>query len=843
MKHFFIQNIRKINRADLSKKGILALRSFILFLIVLALLILPKTEARCATETYQTDYIPWSGYWWPKIQGGLATGRDYRGQPSPLQKYDYVMTGDYNGPATRYGWDNYYDPEAVSWAGFCFCWAAAAIMENEPTQGGIYNGVAFRVGDKKGLLTTAYQGVLYHNFPLDTPAEFHWILEEYIARQKKPVIMDLALGGESWNYPIFKYESDYTQEGNVRHYATTVYYPTDDVSSPDVVGSMITSSTYYYYLVLDENGNITDSGWEDYSIEFPPKNAAEPFGTAIMNPGLDYETIKKIAYTYGDSYEGNESPETAVELSSGHYVLMLLKDKKGDYFKIPLKKGDKLNLRISRDAQDDDTFFRISLKTYTPDSVLIAETQGVGEQLISAEQDGDYLIEITPTASRETFYELTVQHQLPYRGIFPLNQKGQWGTGMAVSSPYKSDFSISRTLFSLVKKEGIPLKSFNDDSALRHFLGTTEEFDLAPLNGDEYIRIDSDTPFFGLEVSFTENLMSGSNCILTEDASSSLVFPYFEKGSDMMLSWQTDLGIINVGGQSEKVRLQSYGVEGEILKSDTVELLPGQKIESSTHVFGNVPTWDTMSITASSESGNTSLTGYVGLSNPSGQRAVSSLGQSGDVLLVPHIAEKGYWRTEINLMNTGAEDSTVVFSGYDSEAALIGTSEIILKAKQSLALDMSDMFPGISAEKIASARIVSLNHQSLNGMLMYETTQNRFVAIPLSPSGASTLYMPHIACSEIWWTGIGIMNAGNKTADISFSLYAVDGRLAGNAVRKLKPNQRLASTVRELFESESLASGRYMKIASSEGQPVVGVYLIGTVDGRRMMGDRLIPRQ
>jgi hypothetical protein len=715
-------------------------------------------------------------------------------------------------------------------------------MEQEPTQGGIYKGVVFRVGDKKGLLTLAYDGALYNNYLLDTPAEFHQVLEEFIFRQKKPVIMDLALGGESWNYPIFKYESDYTQEGNVRHYATTVYYPTDDVP-PDVVGSMLTSSTYFYYLVLDENGNITDSGWEDYSIEFPPKIAAEPFGTAIMNPGLDYETIKEIAYTYGDPYEGNESPETAVELSSGHYVLMLLKDKKGDYFKIPLKKGDKLNLRISRDAQDDDTFFRISLKTYTPDSVLIEETQGVGEQVISAEQDGDYLIEITPTASREIFYELTVQHQLPYQGIFPLNQKGQWGTGIAVSSPYKSDFRMDRTIFSLVSKDGVPRKSFNDESAVRHFLGTAEEFDLAPLNGDEYIRIDSDTPFFGLEVSFTENLMTGSNCILTKDASASLVFPYFEKGSDMMLSWQTDLGIINVGGQSEKVRLQSYGVEGEILKSDTVELLPGQKIESSTHVFGNVPTWDTMSITAATESGNTSLTGYVGLSNPSGQQAVSSLGQSGDVLLVPHIAEKGYWRTEINLMNTGAEDSTVVFSGYDSEAALIGTSEIILKAKQSLALDMPDMFPGISAEKIASARIVSRNHQPLNGMLIYETTQKRFVAIPLNPSGASTLYMPHIACSEIWWTGIGLMNAGNKTADISFSLYAADGRLAGNAVRKLKPNQRLASTVRELFDAESLSSGRYMKITSSEGQPIVGIYLIGTYDGRRMMGDRLIPRQ
>jgi len=218
-----------------------------LCLFIAATIFFQSAASKCAT--YEADYVPWSGYWWPKIHGGLTTGRDYRGHPSPFEKYDYVTTGTYDGPATRYGWEYHYDSDALFWD------------------------------------------------------------------------------------PVFKYDTDYTEDGNTRHYTTTVYYASDQVR-PDIIGTHALEQTYYYYFISDEDGSITESGWENGST--PPVNATEPFGTEILNTGLDYDQLKEIVNTVDDPYEENDSFESATSLSNGRYTLVAINS---DYFKAEMKKG------------------------------------------------------------------------------------------------------------------------------------------------------------------------------------------------------------------------------------------------------------------------------------------------------------------------------------------------------------------------------------------------------------------------------------------------------------------------------------------------------------------------
>ena len=90
----------------------------------------------------------------------------------------------------------YYNPQALTWEGLCFNWAAAAILEPEPTHKGIFQNTAFLVGDKKALLTVAYDGALYNKYPINNPADFHDLLEEFITNQKMPIMMDLGTDGE-----------------------------------------------------------------------------------------------------------------------------------------------------------------------------------------------------------------------------------------------------------------------------------------------------------------------------------------------------------------------------------------------------------------------------------------------------------------------------------------------------------------------------------------------------------------------------------------------------------------------------------------------------------------------
>jgi hypothetical protein len=271
--------------------------------------------------TFQADTVPWSGYWWPKRAGGVATGIGYNWSPAPLEKYDLATVGRKDGPATEFGLSRYYDPNALPWEGLCFAVGAASILEKEPVHKGIYGNVTFLVGDKKALLTVAYDGALYNNYRIRNPSDFHGMLEEFISRQKIPILVDLGTDGEIWYYPVFKYQTDYTQAGNTRHYTTTIYYASNAVS-PDHVGTVVTSSTYFYYFTLDGMGNIVGTGWEGESVGRAPVRGCEIFGTSPRNPGLQYEVVQRIASTDDDPYEDNNSVESAASVSTGAHPLI-----------------------------------------------------------------------------------------------------------------------------------------------------------------------------------------------------------------------------------------------------------------------------------------------------------------------------------------------------------------------------------------------------------------------------------------------------------------------------------------------------------------------------------------
>ena len=793
-----------------------------ILIIALCFFFFHTGELICAT--YEADYVPWSGYWWPFSKGGLVNGSDYNGHPAPLEKYDYVTSGACSGRATAYGLEHYYDSNAVSWAGMCFYWAAAAILEEEPVHKGIFEETTFLVGDKKALLTVLYDGTLYNRYYFNKPEDFHEVLEDFIRTQKTPIIMDLGTEGEIWNYPVFKYDMDYTQAANVRHYTTSIYYASDAVR-PDYAGTFVYTSTHYYYFVLDGEGNITESGWEGSSINSHPKNASEPFATECRNTGIDYEQVMRIVTTDDDRYEKNDSFEDAASITSGAYSLLAADN---DYFKVELEIGDTLNIQVA--AEGD-----ISLKTYNPDREFIEETPGSGEQVIEADKTGEYFLEIIPLdPSEEPVYKLFFLQSLPCQGIFPLNPTGVWQTGIALLNP---DNSIGRAIISLLDRDGLPQSGYRASTSAHYMPGMIEE-DFGLSHSDKgYIRVDSDVRLWGLEaVTDGDDLMLGANLIPADTASAELFFPHFARTD----GWQTSFGLINLGDQTEEISRRSYDQDGELVASDTIQLAPGQRVENNTSYIG-ILKLDARSMGASTKSGRNCLAGYIKFLNPSSAskgRALVPLAMEGDTELVaPHIASGGYWWTGIAVMNTGDDDSIVTFSAYDMEGNRIGTAEHFMKAKQNLVQEASNIFPGLPAGDIASMRAVSQNGRSLSGFLLYGSTDGlQLAGIPIRSAALSPVYLSHLACIEPWWTGIGFMNVSDVPADISFSLFNGNGDFLSARTHRLNPNQRLASTIKGLFGADISESARYLKIESDAGQPVSGIYLIGSSDGFRLMG-------
>lgn len=778
---------------------------------------------------HEASYVPWSGWWWPSTQGGLVTGSDYRGHPSPLEKYDYVTSGRINGPATQYGRSHYYDKDALFWEGLCFAWAAASILEPEPAHKGIYNGTVFRVGDKKGLLTAACDGTLYNRYPFDKPEEFHRILEDFIHQQKVPIIMDLGITGEIWNYPVFKYDMDYKESGNTRHYTVKIYY-VDDHVQPDYVGARIHTETHYYYLALGGN-NIIGSDWEGASKSYHPKNASEPFGVECRNPGIDVDIVREIASANGDPYEGNDSSENAAALESGYYSLVAIGT---DWFKVALKSGDSLDIRlmagVETAARGDGGF---ALRIYNPWQELMEETPvdelGSGRILLKAKETGEYCLEIEPLApSKEPFYDLSLQRILPFEGIFPLKPAGLWYTGVALLDP---DSGAGRVEMTLVGEEGFPLVSYNN-SSVNHLLGITEtDFGLS-CSERGYIRVYSDSPLKGLHTtrSVWTPRMSGSNIIPAERAASDLFFPYLDYNG-----CKTRIGIINLGNQAEEVSRSFYGPEGETVYEDSIELAPGQKrVEYLSDIISGA-----VSMHAFAASGRDCLVGYLEFWSVSSfqYRAAALVPvplERTAKLIIPHIASgiewppHGYWRTDIAVMNTGDVDSQVTFTAYGALGEEIAGAAHLLRPNQAFEEEAANIFPQISAADIAAVRVCS-DSQPLCGFIRFRLEDGyQSAGVPMTGPGESTLYLSHLACIDSWHTGIGLMNAGYIPTEVSFSLMDANGNVLAEESRFLKPNQRFADTVKGLFGPDIPPDARYLRAESITGQPLCGLYLMMT---------------
>ena len=796
-----------------------------------------------AADTYEADYVPWSGYWWPFRQGGIVTGAAYRGHPSPLEKYDFVTSGTYRGEATAYGMRYYQNPFAKYWEGMCYCWAAAAILEEEPVNGGFYGETIFYVGDKKALLTVANDNAYTKSIRLrtETPEEFHAVLEEYIRERGLPFIMDLGTDDEVWNYPVYKYETGYTEEGGTRHYTTKVYYVSDEVS-PDYVGSRIAARTFYYYFTL-EGSRITGSGWEKGSAGVSSYDPVRD----CLNPGIDYARVRDIVYTYDDRYEENDTFETAAAVPGGHLRLMSCN---ADFFKVFLGPGDRITAERVNGEGTPPREGQVIVQVYGPDP----DRQRLGTLLhqdvleLTAYAAGHYYFEVLPvrpdyysdTTHYEPVYDLYLSVRLGNTAYFPDDPGGSLGNGMAVLNP---DGTLGRVILATIDPAGRieEAHEFNGlDSQVR---GTLADFGLGSTRGG-YVRVDSDETLRGLNaLSEGKSVLYGANLLSQTGAVEQVSFPYSARSG----GWKTFYGLINTGDETEEVERRSFDSEGHPLRTDTVTLGPGQKLESNTKdlwVLPNSPVRGN-TMTAVTTSGRPSLLGYMKLSYESsstGDTALVPLGRegAGTRLFAPQVACNAYWRTKLLVMNSGAGDTRAVFRAYRADGWLLGEAGCLLKPGQNLVRDVPDIFPGVLPGEIASLEVTSREGEPLTGCVLFSTnTGGQLAGVPLRvPATGPVLHLPHVASLGPWGTGVAVLNPSDGATDVTMTLHDAGGAPLGAWTGRLNPRERIAGTLKNLFGAALAEEARYVRISSGD-TPLCGLYLIATGDGTRLMGDGL----
>lgn len=789
-----------------------------MFIIILAL------PATVRAAYYEANILPWSGWWWPFIQGDLVTGKTYRGHPAPLEKYDTVVHGVSYGPATQYGYENYYLPNALTWEGMCFSWSAASILEEEPDHKGIYGDVTFYVGDKKGILTALYDNSAYDAYDIDSPEDFERILEEFIREQKMPIVMNLGSSEEKWNYPIYGYSITYRNtDWPTVHFTVTLSYASDQVS-PDYVGTMTWEKTYYYYYRMNDRKEIVESGWENGSEDEPPKRAFNPYGTNTLNPGLDLGMAREIAAADDDSYEENDTFDDAKELPSGKYLLVAADD---DYFKVHLLAGDKLDVRLENSESSEGS---ISLQAYdSAREPFLESVTDEGEINIEALQEGDYFLGVLPEKpGKECFYILTVEQYLAHKAVYASDPRTPWETRLHLLAP---DGEPGRVIILQRDQEGEILASYGETLTGRSMEKTLDDLGFKS-SVEGYLEVRSDSPVQGTVISSqSSGLWQGGRFTRTENAGAAVFMPHVAVTTE----WKTVFGMVNTGENDEEVELLFYDIAGNLTGSDLIDLLPGEKVEDRR--FAGISAPKGKSIVLSVVSGRPSLMGYMKYTyaDRSGNTAAAIVqhdARRGPELILPHVVSNSDWWTGVALMNAGEEQTILEGFAYDAEGNLLDSFSQTLQPRQMILQMVGQLFPKIPRERIASVRFISDNLQDLSGIVSYGSGDGKqATAMPLLVAGPSPAYL---LCTDVEgaWTGVTLLNSGVSKGIMSLSGYDRTGGLLCRMDREFKANEKMVFYVKYLFPG--VEGVRFFKV-EAEGT-LNGMYALGPGTGSGIVG-------
>lgn len=273
-------------------------------LTLLTLVDSPVEETPMTIEegTFKADASvkPWRGYWFPQ-----------RGQPitTALKKYDnYVKARTGKTPNSagyergHHGWSG------EVWEGHCNGWAAAAVLNEEPTVPRVdtLSNTTFSVLDQKAFLierdfcvTHTFFGSRYRgagdNMSDIRPALFHKTLTYYIGQLGKPVATDYNKSETVDNAVISGYsmviKKTASKTYKVNAVVTLHHYDKKKSELPGIAASE--QKKYNYFIKVNDAGEIIGGSWTSGNPDFlwvPLSHAA----CSKNNQKLDPAVIEQI---------------------------------------------------------------------------------------------------------------------------------------------------------------------------------------------------------------------------------------------------------------------------------------------------------------------------------------------------------------------------------------------------------------------------------------------------------------------------------------------------------------------------------------------------------------------
>ncbi len=292
--------------------------------------------------------------------------------------------------------------------------------------------------------------------------------------------------------------------------------------------------------------------------------------------------------------------------------------------------------------------------------------------------------------------------------------------------------------------------------------------------------------------------------------------------------WKTEVALINSGSVKAWGRLMAYDDLGQPV-ADPVSLYLNPRERAELTVNSSFANADEISYLVF-ETGSHKIVGYTKFYHQTaGYRvALPATTKTDDnTLYISHIASDDDWWTGIALLNTTSAtlNPTITFSD--------GSQKVIsLDTGGHRSFSLRDLFNDAPQPQISSAVITGCN--GIIGLELFGSigSGHQLSGISLSGKLTNTIYYPHIASDNNWWTGFVAYDPQAANQSFSITPYSETG------ISFTPVSINLATGQNKYFNSAAglnlPANTAWLKVDASHG--ITGFELFGSNDGNLLGG-------
>lgn len=772
----------------------------------------------------EASFIPWSSYWWQTTLGKLVNG--YQGHPSPTEKYDLYTEGHYPASLTLSPDPLWYDPSAPNWYGMCHAWVNASILENYAILPSSTRGIFFNVGDKKGLLCACHNDdeIIYKKCSRN-PEYFHRYLIDYIGEKNKPIGADLDSSEEFWSYPIFKYAMEITTGEKADFVKCTISYADDLGVDPNFCGTVEKSHQYEYSLEKDEDGAyiIGGGGWRGNSVNDHPDIVWVPVAVNNIGQRIDYKTVALLAKQSGDELVDEV-------LYPGHYVPVVYPGSEKSFFFYP-EIGETYNLIIGFDRQlstdGNVTYLLEKNNVIQSESALLGEPEFI---TISTDAGGDeYKLTLIADATNEVAAALHLYFSVnsKYNYWLPnFASKTDW-SGVAFSGAAAHGRVWLQAYGDHGKVMGEGCSPCELSPELSHYVKVLEteiDDDYFYSGKSQVFRLSSLVPLNIISFSGSPNSLFGG-IEITGFEDHRLIIPDLSRSGDYLKS--DGLLLVNSSDKSADMGITYCKDSGELFEK--VEHSIGgwaSKLYRPGSYPGSIGTADWAIIESDS---------YVSglIMNEEWRKSINLMPMllTHTELYVPHLALSDGWNTEIKLYNPNESECEIeIRLNIKNQNSKTYTQK--LSGFASAILDLKNENWGADLEDIEQGWLMIRANQAIAGLLTYEFNQHGLSSFALTSRNKTERVLPHLACSDGWWTGISFTNINSRPTEFYLVGYGADGKEVEKQEIQLEAYAKDARSALDFFSDSKKKDVISLSVEQAADVSAIAVYGVASGESR-----------